>query len=225
MTSSFERDTEPKLGRRKEQGLATRSLLLDAAVASLIEGGVSKTTTLEVQRRARSSRGALLHHFSSHAELLSATVEELVRRNERGAAQTRAGMHNVRDPVERAIKTLAAIVAQPSYMAELELWAAARTDKDLLAALVAAERGVRKDSERVLAQVFAPVRDRPGYEVVVELSLEFLRGLALSGVLRRSPARRNRLLMQWVWAARILLDRDPAVSGGKRDARTSLAVP
>jgi len=195
-------------GQRESRAQGTRRRLLDAAVASLIENGVARTTTLEVQRRAASSRGALLHHFKSHAELLSATVEELVRRNETGASQTLARFTEIVDPVERAIRTMSAIVTQPSYMAELELWAIARTDDELRSTLIAAERAVRRDSERILAQVFSAVRDRPGYEAVMVLSLEFLRGLALSSVLRRNRARRDQLLMQWVWAARILLDQE-----------------
>src|SRR5580698_6045910 len=55
----------------------TRRALLDAAVESLIEVGFARTTTLEVQRRAEVSRGALLHHFPSKAELLVAAVIEL----------------------------------------------------------------------------------------------------------------------------------------------------
>ena len=47
----------------------TRRALLDAAVESLIQVGFARTTTLEVQRRADVSRGALLHHFPSKAEL------------------------------------------------------------------------------------------------------------------------------------------------------------
>src|SRR5947209_11961149 len=54
-----------------------RGALLDAAVESLIEVGFARTTTLEVQRRANVSRGALLHHFPSKAGLLVAAVDHL----------------------------------------------------------------------------------------------------------------------------------------------------
>src|SRR3954470_20396973 len=60
--------------QRREE---TRRALLDAAVESLIEVGFARTTTLEVQRRANVSRGALLHHFPSKAELLVAAVDHL----------------------------------------------------------------------------------------------------------------------------------------------------
>src|SRR5215470_12505645 len=65
----------------------TRRALLDAAVESLIEVGFARTTTLEVQRRAEVSRGALLHHFPSKAELLVAAVDHLA---EKRAAEMKA---------------------------------------------------------------------------------------------------------------------------------------
>lgn len=187
-------------------GHAMRTRLLSAAVSSLIDLGVARTTTLEVQRRAGCSRGALLHHFGTHAELLSASVGELVRRNELGASENRMALRTVSDPLERAIKTLAAIVFQPSYMAELELWAVARTDSALHAALVDSERLAKAQSDRVVSEVFSELRERPGYAAVVALSMEFLRGLALSSVLRKSSTRRARLIDDWVRAARLLID-------------------
>src|SRR3954471_1137149 len=70
---------DPARGPRTQQQRReeTRRALLDAAVESLIEVGFARTTTLEVQRRADVSRGALLHHFPSKAELLVAAVDHL----------------------------------------------------------------------------------------------------------------------------------------------------
>lgn len=84
----------PKPG--KSGGVAgaetTRTRILNAAVECLIATGVAGTTTLAVQHRAEVSRGALLHHFPTHASLLAASVAELVRRNERAVSQSRAGL-------------------------------------------------------------------------------------------------------------------------------------
>src|SRR5436189_4968254 len=65
----------------------TRRALLDAAVEALIEVGFARTTTLEVQRRADVSRGALLHHFPSKAELLVAAVAHLAEMRARELKQ------------------------------------------------------------------------------------------------------------------------------------------
>ncbi|MES2929929.1 MAG: helix-turn-helix domain-containing protein [Pseudomonadota bacterium] len=182
-----------------------RDRILDAAVQSLIERGAARTTTLEVQRKAEVSRGALLHHFPTHAELLSATVTDLVRRNEQSVFELLDKLQSAPDAVERAIRALALMMAQPPFMAELELWTLARTDEGLREALLKVERDARKESERVLRALFAPVADRPGHDAVIAMTTDFLRGFVLSGVLRRNPVRRQQMISNWVRATQILL--------------------
>jgi AcrR family transcriptional regulator len=183
-----------------------RQRILDAAVCSLIEQGSARTTTLEVQRRAGVSRGALLHHFPTLASLLATTVEELVRRNEAAVQHSLIKLQGTSDRIERAIRVLAIASMQPAYMAELELWAVARTDTELRAALLSAERLARKDSDRVLKSLFSSVIDQAAQATVMAMTIEFLRGLALSGVLRSSPVRRQQLVAQWIRAAKVLLE-------------------
>lgn len=192
--------------KRREQRDATRARILLAAVTVLIEQGVAGTTTLEVQQRSGVGRGTLLHHFPTHADLLSATVAELVRRNEASVLRGYAAAGPGVDPLAHAILALASAAESPSYLAELELWAVARTNHNLHAALRIAEREARAERDRVLARLFAPVADRPGCASVVALSLEFVRGLAVSGVLRTNPAQRHALLHHWIRAAELLLD-------------------
>lgn len=196
-------------GQKKQ---ATRLRLLDAAVASLIELGVARTTTLEVQRRAGSSRGALLHHFPSHAVLLSATIEELVRRNDLAVRQAQLDLAGCTNIVERAVRTLMAMSFQPAFMAEIELWAAARTDPDLQQAIRKAERDARAERERVIGELFSAVRENPNFAAVTALSVEFLRGLALSRVLTSDSSHQEKLTAQWVWAVEVLLQAPAPVS-------------
>lgn len=199
-------NTRGKAATDKASERPTRDRILDAAVLSLIEQGAARTTTLEVQRKAGVSRGALLHHFPTHAELLAATVHDLVRRNEQSVFATAEKLRNAPNPLERAIRALALMMAEPAFMAELELWALARTDSSLREALLKAERDARKESERVLRTLFAPVADRPGHDAVIAMTTDFLRGHVLSGVLRRSPVRRQQMISHWVRATQILLE-------------------
>ncbi|WP_368759033.1 TetR family transcriptional regulator [Pseudomonas aeruginosa] len=193
--------------------LATRQRLLDAAVSSLIELGVARTTTLEVQRRSGASRGALLHHFPTHAVLLSATIEELVRRNDEAVCQAEQAMSDISNPLERAMRVLSAMSLKPAFLAELELWAASRTDGDLQAAIRGAERTARAERERVVENLLSAVQEKPNYEVVKVLSIGFLRGMALSSVLVSNPDHHEKLVAQWVWAVQVLLDAPPFDGG------------
>jgi AcrR family transcriptional regulator len=204
MQSTAKPDKAASTDARSEPSIRDR--ILEAAVHSLIEQGAARTTTLEVQRRAEVSRGALLHHFPTHADLLSATVTDLVHRNERSVFEMQEKLKSAPDAVERAIRALALMMAQPAFMAELELWALARTDEGLRDALLKVERDARKESERVLRTLFASVADRPGHDAVIAMTTDFLRGFVLSSVLRKNPVRRQQMISNWVRATQILLD-------------------
>ncbi|UDM53886.1 TetR/AcrR family transcriptional regulator [Cupriavidus sp. MP-37] len=196
-------------GAGKEAPLGMRERILEAAVTIVIEQGTARATTLEVQRRAGVSRGALLHHFPTHASLLSATVEGLVKRNEEAVLASLAKLEGTKDVVERAIRVLAIASVQPSYLAELELWAVSRTDPELRATLAEAERRARKDSERVMKTLFGASDSSPMQASVMAMTTEYLRGLALSGVLRGSPVRRQQLIGHWIQATKLLLETKP----------------
>ena len=195
-----------KSARGPDGSETTRSRILDAAVECLIEHGVAGTTTLAVQHRAEVSRGALLHYFPNHASLLAATVAELVRRNERAVSQSRAASGASSDSLQSAIEALAFAAHQPAYLAELELWAVARTDAALKQALIAAERGARRDLERVYLQLFGKWTESEAYDEVVALTLNFIRGLAISDNIRSSARKRERLIAAWAEAMRTILE-------------------
>ena len=131
-----------------------------------------------------------------------------MRRNERAVQDSLARLKGTEDATERAIRVLAVASTRPAYLAELELWAVARTDPELRATLLQAERMARKDSERVLSSLFEATSRHPANATVMALTNEFVRGLALSSVLR-SPVRRQQLLSQWIRAAHILLEQLP----------------
>lgn len=198
-----------ELNQREQQKQATRTRILSAAMGCLIDLGVARTTTLEVQRRAEVSRGALLHHFPTHADLMCAVIETIVVRNEQAVSRRLRRKSGSSDPVARAIHILTDSMKEPSFLAEIELWVVARTDSELRAALVAAERKALRDRKRVLDEIFAPLRDAPAYDLVVNTSLEFVRGLAISGILRSNPESTAALVQQWIWAIKQLLVLDP----------------
>ena len=65
--------------RKAEQSEATRAALLKAARELFTERGYAGTSTEEVVRRARVTRGALYHHFRDKSELFAAVFEDLSR--------------------------------------------------------------------------------------------------------------------------------------------------
>src|SRR5262245_15275635 len=117
----------------------TRRALLDAAVESLIEVGFARTTTLEVQRRAEVSRGALLHHFPSKAELLVAAIAhlaemravELKRLSAELPADRRSSDGKASARTDAVLDLLWQCFSGTFFQVAMELRTAARTDPEL----------------------------------------------------------------------------------------------
>jgi BetI-type transcriptional repressor, C-terminal len=98
---------------------------------------------------------------------------------------------------------------RPSFGAELELWGAARTDHRLREALRAAERGARKELYAVIDGVFGPeIVAAPCYPLVVELTVQLMRGLAISAALHERVKEDEPLIDQWAQVVRSLLAAD-----------------
>ncbi|MGC7102554.1 TetR/AcrR family transcriptional regulator [Amycolatopsis lurida] len=198
-------DSRPP-GVRAAQREATRQRIVHAAVELLIERGLAATTTVEVQRIGGFSRGALLHHFPTREAMLGATIRELMERNEAAVREARATTAGEADPVTRAIRTLGASMVRPAFVAELELWAAARTDHALRDVLRQEEKRASRDLYRVVAEVFgAELVAGDRYPMVASLTVQFLRGLAISDVLRGERGGTERLLRDWAAVARAIL--------------------
>ena len=210
-------DSSP--GIRAAQREATRARIVQTAVELLVARGLAATTTVEVQRAGGFSRGALLHHFPTREAMLGATIRALIERNEVAVREAEAEVAPDVDPVERGIRVLGASMMRPAFGAELELWAAARTDRALREVLRREEKRARRDLYRVLAEVFGPdavAGER--YPLVAALTVQFLRGLAISEALRGERRGTERLIRDWAAVARaILADRALDVEVGEHE--------
>ncbi|WP_078322436.1 TetR/AcrR family transcriptional regulator [Mycobacteroides chelonae] len=196
---------------REEQKQATRARVLDAATNLLVTQGYSALTTVAVQEAAGVSRGALLHHFPTAAELTRALVANLVESNETVARAAAMRIGRKTDAVERALTALLESMTHPAAQAEFELWAAARTDPALAEVLIEAERRAGRDLRRVVDDLFGPeIVAHQHYPVIRDLSITMLRGMALSRSLRTSDRAVRTTLTRWADTVRTLLTLSPA---------------
>ncbi|MFF2087266.1 TetR/AcrR family transcriptional regulator [Nocardia sp. NPDC058176] len=202
---------------REAQRQATRARILDTAIDLLIRRGYPALTTVAVQDAAGLSRGALLHHFPTVADLTKALVETLVHRNELAARAAADRLGPDTDPLDRALAALYESMTRPSAQAELELWAAARTDPELSTALERAERAAGRDLFRVVDDLFGPdIVAHPRYPTIRNLTITVLRGTVASRVLRTSETSVNTTLREWADIIRLLLADDATAGSEER---------
>jgi len=188
---------------QEERTRLTRQRLLEATIELLVERGWSGTSTTLVSKRAGVSRGGQLHHFPTKNDLVLAAVEHLsdVRGRELAEAATKlpTGPRRIRAVLEM----LADHFTSPVFTAALELWVAARTDPNLLAALGPLEQRIGRDIHRRTVELLEVDESRPGVRELVQATLDLVRGLGLANTISDDTARRKRILDQW---ARILDD-------------------
>ncbi|GHF41305.1 AcrR family transcriptional regulator [Amycolatopsis bartoniae] len=196
---------------RQDRAAGSRTLILDAAVACLVELGYAGASTLAIQAKAGVSRGRLLHHFPSRDELLLAatqhlTASRLLQTEERVVALL-ADVPEGRGRVERCIDLLWATFHEPPFWAAVELWTAARTDPALAAALRPQERALRNAIRRVGERIWGPaVCAHPNYPELGELLFTSMRGAALPYMFehRRRPGSDPHLALWKSLAHRLL---------------------
>lgn len=189
----------PRPSRTQQQRRdETRGALLDAAIHSLIEVGFSRTTTLEVQRRAGVSRGALLHHFPSKAALLVAAIDHLAAMRAAELAALAAKLPGGRARTDAVLELLWESFSGSFFHVAMELRTAARTDPELRAALIAAERHLRDGIiHQTRALLGAELAAHPRLERTLDLTLQLMIGAAMTASLHAGDPHVRAVVDDW----------------------------
>jgi AcrR family transcriptional regulator len=190
---------------------ATRARLLDATIECLHDLGYSRTSTPEIARRARLSRGAQLHHFPTKAELVTSAVEHLFGRRREEFLQAFRERPPGQEPAEAAIDILWSMVSGPTFYVWLELAVAARTDPELRDPVAALTERLTTIVEQTFRDLFpAPTPPNPFYEVAPRFAFALLDGLALERIHADDPNAHTAVLQALKALARLVMPRSSA---------------
>jgi AcrR family transcriptional regulator len=189
-----------------ERSAATRARLLDATIECLHDLGYARTTTPEIARRARLSRGAQLHHFPTKAELVTSAIERLFERRHAEFLAAFAARPPESDPVAAAIDILWSMVSGPTFYVWLELAVAARTDPELKAPVTVLTARLTAMVERTFRQIFpAPTAPNPFYDTAPRFAFALLDGLALERIHASDPRAHEPVLRALKALARLVM--------------------
>ncbi len=185
------RTAQPPRRTQAERRATTRTALLEASIACLVDEGYANTTTRRVAERAGVSPGALHHHFANKAELLGEAVRHLLAQTvQEMLAQ---GPPDAPSPEERMAVLLDRIWALRRgslFQAQAELLFAARTDPALRATQAEMQRELIGFNAVAAATLFPEVSDQSGFMEVVDTAQAAIRGLALIATLDEDEAER-----------------------------------
>jgi AcrR family transcriptional regulator len=192
---------------QKERRDKTRAALLDATVDSLVSLGYANTSTLEVQKRAGVSRGALLHHYPSKASLMADVVRYLAELRGRELQTKTSSLPAGLDRIDVALDLLWESFSGALFTVAMELRIAARTDAELRKELVSTEIELHQNITTQFTNIFGePLASRPGFLDALNLTVHCMVGLAMSAMIHTDPVRLAALLQQQKdWLRKLLI--------------------
>jgi len=181
----------PERARRTqaERRAVTRAALLDATIECLAEEGYVNTTTRRVAERAGVTPGALQHHFASKAELLGDARRHLGSRFARevlGHGSSELAPIQVR--TERFLDHMWELLKGTLFQAAVELWVAARTDRELRQALNEAQRDGAHWIVTGGRMSYPELAERPGFQELAATGWASMRGLAMLRLVNAADA-------------------------------------
>lgn len=162
----------------------TRDKILRATIDCLYAVGYNQTSTVLVTKRAGVSRGAMLHHFPSKADLMMATIQ-FIRESMREAHRVR--LEPIHDPLERfsaLVDVLWGEFSKPIGVARIEIMLASRSDPDCGAYFTNLNVELdRRHKDAVWANAERlGFTDRKQVDYIVQLYAAAVRGLAIDAL-------------------------------------------
>lgn len=163
-----------------------RGRLLQATVDCLVDYGYAGTTTAAVVKRAGVSRGAILHHFPTKADLVATAVEYVLDRRNESFKVTFASLPRDDGLMDAVLGALWQEVNGPTFHAWLELIVASRTDAVLKKKVNAIAGKWTESVDSTFREIFGLPRtpDRPAFALAPLVTMTMMEGLAVEKLAR-----------------------------------------
>jgi AcrR family transcriptional regulator len=170
----------PPRRTQQERRDQTQRQLLEATLECLSSVGYARTTTPEIVRLAGVSQGALFKHYPSKAPLLSAAVEHLFAELVSSYQRAFAAMPRASATPEAAFDLLWAVYTGPRLAVAFELYAVARTDRELARALEPVVRTHRASLVEIAKDLFpSAAQAMPEFAAWVDLLMCSMEGIVM----------------------------------------------
>lgn len=174
----------------------TRNNILSSSITCFYELGYASTTTDNIAKQAGVSRGAMLHHFPTRFELISAAVQHLSDRwlQRFTEAETRVNEGAEHTRVAEGIDAYWELLNSPDWVVFNELKVAARTDPELEQALIPALKDFGKAMAATARELYPDLALSEAYERGNLLTTYLLEGMAAAKLIQGVPVPEKKVL-------------------------------
>lgn len=184
--------------QQQARSVVTRQRLIEATLEVIHDVGYHAATTQEIAARARVSRGALLHHFPTRADIISAAMEALL---DDGTAEIRKVAQDMRSgevTLEAFVDFLWSLFSDRFFYLSLEMITEARNDDELRERMIPVVKRFHEALDAIWVE-FCDADKRPARQarIILNLTVCLVRGMGVQTVLRPEPGYYRDLLEAW----------------------------
>lgn len=182
-----------------QRSAETRTLLLEATIDTLIDVGYAGASSAEIVMRAGVTRGAQVHHFHSKVGLITAATQYLFSSFIDEVQELAVEVRNSGGDLESFLHgSLEKFFHGRFFFASLELITAARTDPNLKERLIPLIKEFHDQLDELWLRFFQATEESPArVEILLNMTLCLLRGMAVQTVLRDDPDYYVEILEAW----------------------------
>lgn len=198
-TRAFLRPLIAPAALKEDRSRETRQRLLNATIEVLMREGYQGLSTKEVARAAGLSNGALAHHYTNKLELVAAAAEAAYEECLKRRYETLHSATAMDDPIRGFIGDSLNLFFDRPFLAILEISIAARTDPVLFARIKPVMKRYRNTFDAYWLDIFCQAGySRPTAMLVLNLTLNLTRGMALNRLWQKDEESYRTCLNEWV---------------------------
>lgn len=187
MTIAAAAKPSPRPRRKQADRTAeTRAALIEAAIHVIYRSGYNSATTAAIADQAGVSRGAILYHFGTRAQLMSDVIASVYEHEHQQYELLQKQGHDG-SAIGEWPDMLWEVLSQPSGMAVIEILQASRSDAELAELVRPAQERIELISARGMLGRFGWT-DEKEMLAAVRLFVWAIRGLSIAQVLARNPS-------------------------------------
>jgi AcrR family transcriptional regulator len=189
----------PPRRTQEARSKAAREKLLRATIELLQERGYNGLTTKEVAARAGFSNGALMHHFSTKADLVIAAGAHIYERHIQNGRKIAASAAARTNPLKAFIADCEEVYLGNSFIPTTEMMVAARTDPLMNAPFHAFMTEYRKTMNEIWMKAFLRAGYSEGQAAFTIMStLYIIRGMAINSIWQKNMPYYRAVLREWM---------------------------
>ncbi|MDV6226972.1 TetR/AcrR family transcriptional regulator [Nitratireductor aquimarinus] len=180
------------------RSIATREKLITTALDVIYDVGYNKASTPEFSKRAGVSRGALLHHFPTRADIIVAAMDRLLNDGTRDIRDAAVAVAQQKIGLDELMDFLWTMFSGRFFYISIEFINEARTDPDLREQMLPVVKSFHEALDGIWSELHRE-EDCPPHEaqIVLNLTICLLRGMGIQTVLKDDPEYFSSMLEAW----------------------------